>query len=269
MRFISIPSHTPSCSTVYNKPCVLFPLHPIPHLVPPYIKETIYSESLLHIHTHCPIPSLRLSLAPCFEAESLRTEAAHGDSPEGRPNSDGVIEGPRGNGDGAPTRIDASGSASGQDGEEGATVGGLRAELRGRAVATSTPEEEAGTGSVVAAGEGGARSERRRKAPLTERIGFESIRKILPEGGDGLEMDVERLRSLRSEIGKAWCCSFVSAEMFVCRQLVRRAMVCLRSVVILRNLCPAARYCVCAIVTESFHFYFPAKNRRKTCGEYP
>ena len=139
-------------------------------------------------------------------------------APKGDPSPMTSLKVPRGNGDGAPALIDASGSASGQDEEEGATVGGLRAELRGRAVVTSSPEEEeAGAGSVVAAGEGGARSERRRKAPLTERIGFESIRKILPEGGDGLEMDVERLRSLRSEIGKARCCSFVSMEILVCR----------------------------------------------------
>lgn len=198
------------------EPCVLFPFHPISRLVP-------------HIHPHYSVPSLppslRLSLTLCFITESLRTEAAHGDSPEGIPKPDDVIEAPRGNSDGAPSRIDASGSAIGQDGEEGATVGGisgLGVELRDRAVATPSVEEEAGTGRVVAAGKGGDRSERRRKTPLTERKGFESIRKILPEGGDGLEMDVERLRSLRSEISKARCCSFVSAEMFVCRQLVRR-----------------------------------------------
>lgn len=183
------------------------------------ITSTTHTSSLSHT---LPPP---FTGALCFIAESLRTEAAHGDSPKGRPKPDDVIEGPRGNGDGAPTRLDASGSTRGQDGEEGATVGGmggLGAELRGRAVATSSSsseeEEEAGTGSVVAAGEGGARSERQREAPLTERIGFESIRKLLPEGGEGLEMDVARLRRLRSEITKARFCSFVSAEMFVCRE---------------------------------------------------
>ncbi|CAM9742109.1 unnamed protein product [Ascophyllum nodosum] len=70
----------------------------------------------------------------------------------------------------------------------------------------ASPEGEAGAGSIgTAGGVKGSRGERRREVPLTERVGFEALRNILPEGGDGLEMDVERLKSLRSQANQARC----------------------------------------------------------------
>ncbi|CAM9908799.1 unnamed protein product, partial [Pylaiella littoralis] len=56
--------------------------------------------------------------------------------------------------------------------------------------------------STVADESGGSGPGRRREAPLTEREGFAVARKVLPGGGEGLEMDLEALRVMRSEVNK-------------------------------------------------------------------
>lgn len=72
------------------------------------------------------------------------------------------------------------------------------------------PGDIAGDG-VVGNGEGGEEGEkveggsgtgRRREVPLTEREGFAVARQVLPGRGEGLEMDLEALRGMRSEVNK-------------------------------------------------------------------
>ena len=116
---------------------------------------------------------------------------------------DGVVIGPRrGNGDGAQTLPEAF--SRDREGTEAARLSSEGMATAGEGVAS--PEGEAGAGSIgTAGGVKGSRGERRREVPLTERVGFEALRNILPEGGDGLEMDVERLKSLRSQANQARC----------------------------------------------------------------
>ncbi|CAN0177223.1 unnamed protein product, partial [Ectocarpus fasciculatus] len=84
-------------------------------------------------------------------------------------------------------------TASGEE-EQG---GGVRSSV-GSSASSSFP----GSGGPV--GEVGGRGNigRRREAPLTEREGFAVVKKVLPGGGEGLEMDLEGLRDMRSNVNK-------------------------------------------------------------------
>eukprot|EP00752_Nemacystus_decipiens_P007675 g6861.t2 len=104
----------------------------------------------------------------------------------------------------AVTPTSAAASEGAQAGLDGASGGGGS----GGGVAAEG-DDSAGGGGKVAGGAGAGASgagvgapNRRREAPLTEREGFAVAKKVLPGGGEGLEMDLEALRVMRSEVNK-------------------------------------------------------------------
>ena len=89
-------------------------------------------------------------------------------------------------------------------GELHATAGDIVADDMARMVGEGAGSDgAAGAASAVVGAMGSARERRRgAEAPLPEREGFALVKKLLPGGGEGLEMDVDRLRSMRSEVNQ-------------------------------------------------------------------
>ncbi|CAM9274655.1 unnamed protein product [Ectocarpus sp. 6 AP-2014] len=113
-----------------------------------------------------------------------------GDGAESAPVARTEDEGAR---DAGGTEADQSAPVTASSEGQG---GGVRSSIN--SASSSVP----GSGGPV--GEVGGRGivGRRREAPLTEREGFAMVKKVLPGGGEGLEMDLEGLRDMRSNVNK-------------------------------------------------------------------
>ena len=91
-----------------------------------------------------------------------------------------------------------------RDGEFQPTAGDVVGDNMARMVEEGVGADGAAGASAGAAVVGAMGGWRRAggEPPLPERKGFAKVKKLLPGGGEGLEMDVDRLRSMRTEVNQ-------------------------------------------------------------------